>query len=45
VNPRLLRHRDYLEHMLEALQLVRAYTEGLSKVDFLNDRRPSRPSF
>jgi hypothetical protein len=23
--------------MLEALQLVRAYTEGLSKVDFLND--------
>jgi uncharacterized protein with HEPN domain len=25
--------------MLEALQLVRGYTEGLSKVDFLNDRK------
>jgi uncharacterized protein with HEPN domain len=25
--------------MLEALQLVRAYTKGLSKEDFLNDRK------
>jgi len=39
VTPRFLRRREYLEHMLEALRLVRSYTEGLGKVDFLEDKK------
>lgn len=36
---RSLRQQDYLEHMLEALRLVRSYTEGLSKAGFVADKR------
>lgn len=36
---RQLRYRDYLGHMLEAVRLARSYTEGLSKADFLADKR------
>lgn len=34
-----LRHNDYLDHMLEAIGLIRSYVEGFSKEDFLSDRR------
>ena len=34
-----LRHNDYLDHMLEAIGLIRSYVEGLSKKDFLADKR------
>ena len=34
-----LRHNDYLEHMLEAIGLIRSYVEDFSKEDFLADRR------
>ncbi|MBI4988193.1 MAG: DUF86 domain-containing protein [Rhodocyclales bacterium] len=34
-----LRQADYLGHMLEAVRLVRSYMEGLSKADFLDDRK------
>ncbi len=34
-----LRHNDYLDHMLEAIGLIRSYVEGFSKEDFLADRR------
>lgn len=34
-----LRHNDYLDHMLEAISLIRSYVEGFSKEDFLADRR------
>lgn len=34
-----LRHNDYLDHMLEAIDLVRSYVEGFSKEDFLADKR------
>lgn len=34
-----LRKQDYLEHMLEALRLVQSYTEGITKADFLDDRK------
>lgn len=30
---------DYLDHMLEAAQLACSYVEGLSKGEFLEDRR------
>jgi uncharacterized protein with HEPN domain len=30
---------DYLEHMLEAAQLVSSYIEGMGNEDFLADRR------
>jgi uncharacterized protein with HEPN domain len=30
---------NYLSHMLEAAQLARQYVEGVSKDDFLSDRR------
>jgi uncharacterized protein with HEPN domain len=36
---RALRHTDYLGHMLEAVRLARSYTEGLSKDDFIQDKR------
>ncbi len=36
---RQLRDADYLEHMLEAIKLARSYVEGLSKSDFLADKR------
>ena len=36
---------DYLGHMLEAAQLARQYVQGVSKNEFLTDRRTSRPSF
>lgn len=36
---RRLRIDDYLEHMCEAARLVRTYTEGLSKEEFLDDKR------
>lgn len=34
-----LRHNDYLDHMLEAIDLVRSYVDGFSKEDFLADKR------
>jgi uncharacterized protein with HEPN domain len=34
-----LRHVDYLEHMLDAVRLARSYTEGVSKEDFLEDKK------
>lgn len=39
VNERAQRVNDYLAHMLEALRLVVTYTEGLSKADFVADKR------
>lgn len=30
---------DYLNHMLEAIKLARNYTEGLSREDFLADKK------
>lgn len=30
---------DYLSHMLEAIMLVRSYLNGMSKNDFLADKR------
>ena len=30
---------DYLAHMLEAIRLARAYTEGMEKQAFLDDKR------
>jgi uncharacterized protein with HEPN domain len=33
------RLNDYLSHMLEATRLAREYVQGLSKNDFLQDRR------
>ncbi len=34
-----MRQAEYLEHMLSAIRLVRTYTAGLSKADFLNDTK------
>ena len=34
-----LRQADYLSHMLEAAALARSYVEGISKIDFLHDKR------
>jgi uncharacterized protein with HEPN domain len=34
-----LRLVDYLSHMLEAVRLAREYVAGISKDDFLQDRR------
>ncbi|MDO8261647.1 MAG: DUF86 domain-containing protein [Gallionella sp.] len=36
---RELRHADYLEHMLAAIDLVRSHVEGMSKDDFLADKK------
>jgi uncharacterized protein with HEPN domain len=36
---RQLRHTDYIGHMLEAISLARSYVEGLSKDDFLADKK------
>ena len=33
------RGADYLDHMLEAIKLARGYVEGLSKADFLVDKK------
>lgn len=44
-----LRHNDYLDHMLEAIGLIRSYVEGFSKVFprkiFWPTSEPSRRSF
>ena len=40
-----LRHNDYLDHMLEAIGLIRSYVEGFSKEDFWPTGAPSRLSF
>lgn len=34
-----LRTRDYLHHILEAISLIGQYVEGMSEVEFLNDRK------
>lgn len=34
-----LRQADYLSHMLEAASLAQGYLEGMSKPDFLEDKR------
>lgn len=34
-----LRHNDYLDHILEAIRLIRSYVEDFSKEDFLADKR------
>lgn len=33
------RHLDYLDHMIEAIELIRSFTDGLEKADFLADRK------
>jgi len=30
---------DYLNHMLEAIQLIKSYIEGLTEEDFFHDKR------
>lgn len=39
MNPQKLRQLDYVEHMLDAIRLVKGYVEGMSRVDFLADRK------
>jgi hypothetical protein len=34
-----LRQADYLEHMLDAIRLARSYVDGLSREDFLADKK------
>jgi uncharacterized protein with HEPN domain len=36
---RHLRYADYLAHMLDAIRQARGYVEGLTKQDFLDDRK------
>ena len=36
---------DYLPHMLEPIHLARAYTEGMNKQAFLDDKPRSKQSF
>lgn len=36
---RALRQNAYLDHMFEAIGLIRSYVEGFSKADFLADKR------
>jgi uncharacterized protein with HEPN domain len=36
---RQLRHIDYLEHMIEAINLACSHVEGLSKADFIADKK------
>lgn len=36
---RQLRHADYLEHMLGAIDLALSHVEGMSKEDFLADKK------
>ena len=36
---RQLRHIDYLEHMLTAIDLALSHVDGLSKADFLADKK------
>jgi len=36
---RELRQADYLSHMLDAISLAQSYVEGISKTDFLHDKR------
>ncbi len=33
------RHTDYLEHMLEALRLARSHSNGLTKAEFIEDKK------
>jgi uncharacterized protein with HEPN domain len=40
-----LRHNDYLDHMLEAIGLIRSYVDGFSKDDFWPTGEPSRRLF
>lgn len=39
MNEHTLRVPDYLDHMIEAIQLARRFTEGMAKEDFLADRK------
>jgi uncharacterized protein with HEPN domain len=34
-----LRHADYIGHMIEAISLARSHVEGMSKNDFLADKK------
>lgn len=34
-----LRRAEYLEHMVEAVKLAQRYAEGMTKSDFLGDRK------
>lgn len=36
---RQVRYADYLEHMLKAIGLARSHVEGLSKDDFVDDKK------
>jgi len=36
---RQLRHADYIGHMIEAISLARSHVEGISKDDFLVDKK------
>jgi uncharacterized protein with HEPN domain len=36
---RQLRHTDYLEHMLESVRLARRYSNGLTKAEFVEDKK------
>jgi len=39
---RQLRHTDYLEHMLESVRLARRYSNGLTKAEFVEDKKTQR---
>ncbi len=36
---RQLRHADYLEHMIDAISLALSYVDGMSKDNFLADKK------
>jgi len=36
---RELRYEDYLDHILDAIKLARSYVEGLTKEEFLADKK------
>jgi len=39
VKQRQLRYADYLEHMIEAISLARSHVEGMSKDNFIADKK------
>lgn len=40
---RQLRHTDYLEHLLESVRLARRYSNGLTKAEFVEDKKTQQP--
>jgi uncharacterized protein with HEPN domain len=35
----LLRYMDYLDHMIEAIKLAQSHVEGITKDDFMTDKK------